>query len=235
MSQLAIPPRRSRRLATFIPVSHWVSLGYSLGDATAMVKLQRDMKKYCDGDDTCLKLEGRPGSALPYHDMILPHWKKIAKSLIGRTNVEEFENYHISMPISVLDNMLPSLQSMNLTRLSLYKTGLGNDEFQRLSTYLKQNTSLIHLFLGGNNFDMSDANCISNALNNHPSIDSLILVQCGLTDADILGIILEGCKRLTQISIAFEELGSTGVALMSEYRGESSCRSGHIESYEYIR
>ena len=51
MSNQSALPRRSRRLATIIPASHWISIGYSEDDATAMEKLQNDMKKYCDGDD----------------------------------------------------------------------------------------------------------------------------------------------------------------------------------------
>ena len=42
------PVRRSRRLATIIPASHWISLGYSQNDAQAMEELQNAMRKYCD-------------------------------------------------------------------------------------------------------------------------------------------------------------------------------------------
>ena len=39
-------PRRSRRLATIIPASHWMSIGYSPEAAQAMESLQNDLKKY---------------------------------------------------------------------------------------------------------------------------------------------------------------------------------------------
>ena len=82
MSNQAVVPRRSRRLATIIPTSlglvWWVT--YSLNDARLMEKLQNDMKKYCDvSENNDVILKGRRG--LPYHDLMLPHWKKLFKVL----------------------------------------------------------------------------------------------------------------------------------------------------------
>lgn len=51
MSSQALLPRRSRRLATIIPVSDWIAIGYDEDDAQGMEKLQNDMKKYCDDND----------------------------------------------------------------------------------------------------------------------------------------------------------------------------------------
>ena len=82
------PVRRSRRLATIIPASHWISIGYSQAQATAMEKLQNDIKEYCDSSgDVNVDLNGRNdnGDTLPHHDMMIPHWKKLATSLSGRT------------------------------------------------------------------------------------------------------------------------------------------------------
>ena len=82
------PVRRSRRLATIIPASHWISIGYSEEDAQAIEKLQNDLKKYCDGDDTKIELRPRGTGSddmLPHHDMMLPHWQKFAKAVRGRT------------------------------------------------------------------------------------------------------------------------------------------------------
>ena len=88
MNQTAIPPRRSRRLATFTPASHWIRIGYSAEDAQLMEKLQNDMKKYYDGsDETEIGLSGsEPGTIIPHHDMMIPHWQKLFKALNGRTS-----------------------------------------------------------------------------------------------------------------------------------------------------
>lgn len=52
MSNQALLPRRSLRLATFIPASYWISMGYSEDHALRMEKLQNDIKAVCDGDNS---------------------------------------------------------------------------------------------------------------------------------------------------------------------------------------
>ena len=236
-NQEVVIPRRSGRLATVIPASNWISMGYSEDDSYMMEKLQHDMKGICDevGDEhAIIKLEGRSDGALPHHDRLLPHWQKFAKSLNGRTSVTMLKLYGVSLPVSVLDIILPTIQSMDLKVLSLYRTfencGTGLEGFQRLSTCLKANTSLENLSLGGYSIDMSVANCLSDAIKCHPSIDTIILAQCGINkNADILEIILDGCKRLNQISMAFEELGSASVALTSDF-----IRSNHSTEIMFL-
>ena len=105
-NQLTVLPRRSRRLATIIPASHWISMGYSQDDAELMEKLQTDIKKYCDGElssDDTIDLRGREDfSALSHHDMMLPHWKKLFKTLNNHTS--EYIKLSISgihLPVSV--------------------------------------------------------------------------------------------------------------------------------------
>ena len=70
----AVLPRRSRRLATIIPAARWISIGYSNEEASAMEKLQNDIKKYCDKNDDnllILTLTGRMETGvlhkLPHH------------------------------------------------------------------------------------------------------------------------------------------------------------------------
>ena len=89
MNQTAIPPRRSRRLATFTSASHWIRMGYSAEDAQLMEKLQNDIKAICDGDSDKneIGLSGsEPGTIIPHHDMMIPHWQKLFKALNGRTS-----------------------------------------------------------------------------------------------------------------------------------------------------
>ena len=112
--QAVLLPRRSRRLATIIPASYWISIGYSQEDAQLMEKLQNDMKRYCDGgsEDTKIDLRGQrvilSETILPYNDMMLPHWKKLANGLFGRTNFNIIYIFGISLPRSILDIMFPT-------------------------------------------------------------------------------------------------------------------------------
>ena len=81
----AVLPRRSRRLATIIPASHWVGLGYSEDDAYMMEKLQNDMKRYAEGefgsDETIVDFQGKIEGMVPHHELMIPHWKKLIKAL----------------------------------------------------------------------------------------------------------------------------------------------------------
>ena len=147
MSSQAVLHRRSSRLATIIPASHWISMGYSQDDALRLEIRQHDMKKYCDGeygsDVRAVELRGRRnGGALPYHDMLLPHWKKVCKALKESTFVENIEFYNTCLPLPVLDIMFPTFQSINLISLSLGNIAWGSDGYQRLLSFLNDNRSL---------------------------------------------------------------------------------------------
>ena len=102
--QIETLPRRSRRLATIIPASHWMSIGYSPEAAQAMENLQNDLKKYYEGaisknaisiDELFPNLFGEEYSNLrtieliprdnnggdldidiSHHEWMLPHWTK---------------------------------------------------------------------------------------------------------------------------------------------------------------
>jgi len=219
-NQQVVLPRRSRRLATIIPASHWISLGYSNEEAQSMEKLQNDMKKYIDGSDEDIELKGDPGGTLPYHDMLLPHWQKLAKALHGRTNTKVLNIFCISLPTPVLDIMLPAIQSMNLSKLSLNCTCLGTGGFMKFSSFLGYNTSLKRIVLSEYDDridDLSVATSLSNAIKSHPILERVSFVGCGLNNADTLRIILEGCKRLNRVFIMNAGLKSECVGIISEF------------------
>jgi len=217
----ALLPRRSRRLATIIPASHWTSIGYSEVDAQLMERMQTDIKTFCGRkDETKLCLRGRRlenDGALPYHDMLLPHWKKLFKALNGHTSVAAVDIRRIHLPVSVLDIMFPSFQSMNLNELRLSDSRLGNEGYQRLSTFLKDNRSLKYLIIGWDTMDESSvASSFSEAIYKHPTLELLIFYQCGFKS--FLGTILEGCKRVSTLSLTHEALSSGGVAIADYIR-----------------
>lgn len=220
MSNQSALPRRSRRLATIIPASHWISIGYSEDHATAMEKLQQDMKKYCDGsDETTINIErSNPGVSLRHHDMMLPHWQKLFKALHGRTSLECIQISEVIMSKSVLDIMFPTIQSIDLKTLTFYDVELGNDGFLKLSSFLKENTTLKTLAVGVDNLDdVSVATSLSNALKNHPTLDTLLCAACGLNNVDILEKILKRCTRLMALGVTMNYLGSKAIAVLADF------------------
>ena len=213
-----LPRRRSRRLATIIPASDWVSIGYSQQEAHAMERLQNDMKKYCDEEDeTTIVLKGTFNDILPHHDMLLPHWNRLAKALHGRTSINSIRIAAISMPVSVVDIMFPAFQSMNnLVDLRFCAARLG--DYRKLLSFVKDNTRLQKFVLGMQELEnVSIANSLANAVNDHPSLEVIGLIQCGLNNATVLRIILEGCARLNSISIQDNNLGSESAAVIADF------------------
>jgi len=213
----SVLPRRSRRLATNLPASHWIGLGYSEDDAQSMEELQNDMKKYCDNSgDADIILRGRgEGTPLPYHDMILPHWKKLAKALKGRTNVE-FLITGISLPISVLDVMFPAVQMMNLQTLQLLGVDMGNTGLLRLAAFLGD-SSLSGIALGWDAIDESVAKPLADALKNHPTLERIGFARCELHNVAVLKMILEGCKTMKLLAICMEDLKSDSIDVLADF------------------
>jgi len=176
------------------------------------------MKKYCeDNDNNEVELLGRDIGLepLPHHDVLLPHWKKFAIGLKRRTSVEEVQIMGISLTVSVLDIMFPALQS--LESLTLYNTGLGYEGLQCLSAFLKENTSLSQLFVAADTIDdLSVASSLSDTVKDHPCLKVVGFVQCGLNNATILEVILEGCKG-KGLGLAGNNFGSEQVGIFSDF------------------
>ena len=220
------PLRRSTRLATVIPASYWTSIGYAEEYAEAMECLQNDMQDL-HGDDersVSLKPRGAEGDELsgimPHHDLLLPHWKKFANALRGRPNVESMTIARVALPPPVLDVILPALLVLSLKEFDLIGTELGASGFLLLSSFIKENTNLCHLTIGGDAFnDLDVAGAFSDAIKGHPSLQTIVLVSCGLDNVNILGRILDGCKRLRQVSIAHNEIGSEGATVVADFIG----------------
>ena len=220
MSNQSVLPRRSRRLAAIIPASHWISFGYSLENAYRLENLQNDMKAYCeDNDNNQIELLGRnvEHEPLPHNDMMLPHWQKFAIGLKRRTSVEEVQILGISLPVSVLDIIFPALQSLSLKDVTLFNTGLGNEGFQCLSAFLKDNRSLKELFIAGDTIDdMSVASSLSDAVKDHPCLKVVGFVKCGLNNVAILEVILEGCKG-KDMGLGNNNFGSEEAGTLSDF------------------
>merc|ERR1719183_357110 len=125
---------------------------------------------------------------------MIPHWQKLFKAVHGRTSINEFTLIGISLPISVLDIMFPALQSINLEQFGTASVGLGRDEFVKLSSFIKDNTSIKTLCIGGDTINDTAADSLSDAVKGHPTLQALVLVKSGLNDANILGKVLEGCS-----------------------------------------
>jgi len=181
-----------------------------------MEKIQLGIKKYCDGDDNEIILIGNSAEILPHHDMMLPHWKKLAIGFNGRT-LKKISLCGITLPTPVLDIIFPALQSIGLSIL-LHDVQLGNEGLLRLTSFIKDNTTIKTLSIGGERiYDLSIANSLSGAVKDHPSLNVLFFFKCGLNNAEILRRLLEGCTKLNHLGIDGEKLGCEAVRILGEF------------------
>ena len=248
MNQQIRPLRRSRRLATPIPWPYWWSIGYSLEDAQSLEIVQRDMKRYReDENETTIKLHVKDNEGvrrlhvkLPHnHGLMLPHWNKLMKSLTGRTNVNEVDiagiylPWHSYLPGDYMGSLSSALESMKLTTLKLCDTGLAGNNVKHVASFLKQNSSLQNLVFGVDRFyDLSVASSFSDALGRHPNLETVMFVQCGLSNPAILGKILEGCKGIKKLAIGNENFGSEGINVISDFIGSNHPGVGILFLYD---
>lgn len=125
--------------------------------------------------------------------------------------------YGVCLPRPVLDIMFSTLKSMNLSKLSLCSVRLGSDGLLKLSSYLKDNTCLKNLMIGSDTIDLPVASSLSDAVKDHPCLEGIGFIKCGLDNAAALRIILEGCHKLKELLIIKDNIGSEGVHLLADF------------------
>ena len=87
-------------------------------------------------------------------------FQKLFKTLHGLTNVDTIKIFGISLPVSVLDIMFK--QSSNIEYFGLLNVGLGNEGLLRLSSFVREKSSVKSLCIGGDLIDdMSIASSLS--------------------------------------------------------------------------
>jgi hypothetical protein len=150
---------------------------------------------------------------------MLPHWTKFAKGFSdGRINVKTITIGRVSIPLSVLDILLPAFQAASLTQLNLIQIDLGNDGYLSVSSFLRENSSLKCLIFGMEEIhDVTVASSFSDAVMTHPNLELLLFIDCRFgNNISILPRILEGCNRLRMIAIS-DGMKSEGAAIMADY------------------
>jgi len=108
-----------------------------------MENIMKDMNTYCEEEIDCdvvLRPWGRHSNELvvPYHEMMLPLWKRFSKALSASTDEDYKEIYikGISMDIQVARLLSVSIMSSHLEYVKLQQCGMSD-------------TSLLRTFLAG--------------------------------------------------------------------------------------
>ena len=106
----------------------------------------------------------------------------------------------------------------NLTHLSFNVVKFRDEGFLRLSSFLKTNTSLKCIGIGRDKIDdMSVATSFSDAIKNHPTLESISLEKLEM-NKNILGKVLEGCCRLTEVRFGRDAFLSEGtITILADF------------------
>lgn len=186
---------RSRRLASVISASDWRRAGCNHLESVVLEKLQTDKKNILLGDDVFpagetfsgviiliprnneAQLIWKSGGPVGHHELMLPHWENFATALVWRKEVK-FLTAAFHLPPPVLVVILPSMQ--NMKQIYFMNSGLGSAGFCCLSSFLRQNSTLLLLSIVTEEIDADMAGLFSEALNNHPTLEHLGLANCGL-------------------------------------------------------
>ena len=191
-----ILPRRSRRLSTIIPASHWMSIGYLPREAEEMENLMIDMDRYReefeDGIDFNVKLEsGYPDMVVPYHETMLPLWKRFSKALMINNEDEDFDTLDInsiSMDIHAARLLSDAIMYNHprLKKVKLQQCGLSNTSL--LQTFLAGCSRIETIALEDNEIGSEGALVIAEFISdNHPVKQQVIrLANNNISDGDMV-------------------------------------------------
>ena len=215
-----ILPRRSRRLSTIIPASHWMSIGYLPREAEAMETLMKDMNRYCEegvnGDVEIRSLGFGDTLVIPYHDMMLPLWKRFTKALMISTSegVEELGIERISMPpLSIVRSLSNAIANHRyLGEVSLQRCGLCNTSILR--TFLAGCSGIQFIDIRYNEIKSDGAVVVADFIsNNHPVEKQIIrLANNNLSDGDMAAFssALKSNSHLFALDLSDNDLSEQG-------------------------
>ena len=187
-------PRRSRRLSTIIPASHWMSIGYSDQEAKSMENIMKDMNTYCEEGVDCdvvLRPWGRYSNELvvPYHEMMLPLWKRFSKALSLCTD-EDYKVLYIksvSMDIQVARLLSVSIMSSHLEMVKLRRCGMSNTSLLRTLLAGCSSSRIEIIDLEYNNITSQGAAAISDVISANPvQLQALFLNHNNILDGDMV-------------------------------------------------
>ena len=127
----------------------------------------------------------------------------------------------------MLEVILPSMQ--NMTHVYFDHVGLGSAGLRCLSSFLRQNSSLLWLTIYEEEIDPDVAGVFSNALSHHPTLEELGLGNCGLDDSISLQRILDGCERVKSLQFRQNKIKSASAAAIAGFIGGNDAQTESID------
>jgi hypothetical protein len=188
----------------------------------AMVRIQHSLKaaKLRGDEDNAMVLDGeilhytyggypfeRKRLRCPYHEDLLPNFKRFANKLKKyKGKIERFNINKVMLPPSFFSNRIMSVLNENITTiisLELVDVDLKNSDVESISKFIKKNVSLEVLNLSTNVLFGSEdgynaaAKLLSKSMKKHPELSYVNLTSTGLgVNNEALKLVLEGVKDI---------------------------------------
>ena len=224
---------------------HWSALGREYWDERGCISyqvgldlehLQRALYKEQQRSDTEVDLNAKHtvrnypwpsytrNNKTPFHPDILRHWEAFVVSQKDRTGLTRFSVDKIVLPPSSFfaEKIMPILTSSSntLTCLQLSCCDLSSNVVGSIARFLAGNSTVSILDLSKNIIDdVSAAESLAVAMNNHPLLCMANFSRCGLgRNIEVLTHILDGMPNMKTVLLERNEIKSTeGVKLVANF------------------
>lgn len=220
-----------------LPYEFWRSNGYDRELSQAMVSFQNNLHGLISPQSVIMPKTGEKSKFVTWkaevdidayhmqkcpfisqHDSLLPKWKcalaGFEKDKSGNA-IEKVRIKRVELVKDVMDILGNALVARNsIVHLALVNNKLDREGYLSLSAFLKKNSPLKTLQLEGNPiYDVACAQCLSEAVISHPSLDELKVDDCGLgRNIEILSAIANTMEGVSLLSLNSNDIDNSGAA-----------------------
>jgi len=155
---------------------------------------------------------------IAYHASLLPKWRCALKELQinSSRNVNMVRIKRVQLVSNVVDLLGNAMSTKNIVQLTLARNRLDRQCYHSLSKFLEKKSPLVILELEENTIDdVACAQRFSEAVVAHPSLEKLVVDNCGLgSNTQILSAIASTMNRVSVLTLNWNEIGSDGAAVI---------------------
>ncbi len=219
-----------------IKYDHWRSLGCDMESSNALVKFQNNLYGIANGpsEESNFLFSKDKGSSfdieidayraysqhmfIAHYSDLLAKWKCALKGLQDNSSrkVNKMRIKRVQLLSDVVDLLGNTLSAKNVVHLVLSKNRLDCQGNLSLSKFLEKKSPLKILELEENPIDdVACAQRLSEAIIAHPSLDKLVIENCGLgSNILMLSAMANTMSRVAVLHLSWNDIGNDGAAVI---------------------
>ena len=168
--------------------------------------------------------------SLFYQESHLHHWKDFFRALNSVNNSDDDDDdssfvsetwsfRYIHLHPDILGLLESELSGRNVGGLEMHHNNFGRPGIKFVSDLLEQNTHIISLTLSMNPVEnLADASHLFGSIREHPRLRILTLKGNDLeSNWGLLMMVLRSCDNITSLCLAQNNIGSTGLGMISDF------------------